>query len=245
MNETLRTIDLRRSTRVYDQKSISKEDKQTILMSALNAPTAGNMVLYSMIDVTDEGKKQQLSVLCDNQPFIAKAPMVILFVADALKWYNVYNQLNGTNLKPSIADFYLAMADAHIAAQNAVIAAESLNVGSCYIGDIVENYESIKDLFNLPQYVNPVCLLVFGYKKDGVLPQRPKRFNLEDVVFENNYYDKSMDVFKNKFNHLSEKEQSEMVEKVVNGTFNRKQNAEFFKEMNRSLTLMVNEYIKD
>ena len=110
MNETLKTIDLRRSTRVYDQKPISKEDKQTILMSALNAPTAGNMVLYSMIDVTDEGKKQQLSVLCDNQPFIAKAPMVILFVTDALKWYNVYNQLNGTNLKPSIADFYLATA---------------------------------------------------------------------------------------------------------------------------------------
>lgn len=245
MNETLKTIDLRRSTRVYDSKPISKEDKETILMSALNAPTAGNMVLYSMIDVTDEDKKKQLSVLCDNQPFIAKASMVVLFVSDALKWYRVYNQLNGTSLKPSIADFYLAMADAHIAAQNAVIAAESLNIGSCYIGDIVENYEAIKDLFNLPKYANPICLLVFGYKKDGVLPPRPKRFNLDDVVFENLYCDKAYDVFKNKFNHLGSKEQEEMVEKVVNGTFNRKQNAEFFKEMNRSLTLMVDEYLKD
>ena len=245
MNDTLKTIDLRRSTRVYESKEISATDKKVILTAALNAPTAGNMVLYSMIDVTDQEKKNQLSVLCDNQPFIAKASMVVLFVTDALKWYAVYNQLNGTDLKPSIADFYLAMADAHIAAQNAVIAAESIGVGSCYIGDIVENYEAIKTMFNLPKYVNPVCLLVFGYKKEGHLPQRPKRFNLEDVVFENEFSNKFMEVFRNKFNHLTVAEQDEMVDKLVNGTFKRKQNADFFKEMNRSLTLMVDEYLKD
>ena len=245
MNEVLKTLDLRRSTRKYLDKEISESDKQAILEAIINAPTAGNMVLYNIIDVTDEAKKDKLSVLCDDQPFIKNGSMVLMFVSGAYRWYKAYNEINNTDLKPTLADYYLAMADAHIAAQNAVIAAESVGIGSCYIGDIVENYESIKEMFNLPEYVNPVCLLVFGHKKEGPIPARPKRFNLDDVVFDNQYSSKAVDVFKNKFKHLPSSEQAEMVSKLVNGTFNRKQNAEFFKEMNRSLTLMVSEYLKD
>ena len=70
MNDTLKTIDERRSTRQYLDKEISKEHKEIILNAAINAPTAGNMLLYSIIDVTDKEKKDRLSVLCDNQPFI-------------------------------------------------------------------------------------------------------------------------------------------------------------------------------
>ena len=54
MNDTLRTIDERRSTRQYLDKEISKEHKEIILNAAINAPTAGNMLLYSIIDVTVE-----------------------------------------------------------------------------------------------------------------------------------------------------------------------------------------------
>lgn len=244
MSETLKTIDQRRSTRVYLDKDISKEDKKIILEAAINAPTAGNMLLYSIIDVTEQDKKDKLSVLCDNQPFIKNGKMVLVFVSNSKKWYDVYNEINEKELKPSISDFYLSMADAHIAAQNAVIAAESLGIGSCYIGDIVENYEEMKELLNLPKYINPICMLVFGYKKDKEVP-KARRFLLEDVVFENKFEEKSYQTFVNKFSYLENKEEQEKkVAQLVNATFRAKMNAEFFKEMNRSLTKIVEEYLK-
>ena len=225
-------------------KDISKEDKKIILEAAINAPTAGNMLLYSIIDVTEQDKKDKLSVLCDNQPFIKNGKMVLVFVSNSKKWYDVYNEINEKELKPSISDFYLSMADAHIAAQNAVIAAESLGIGSCYIGDIVENYEEMKELLNLPKYINPICMLVFGYKKDNEVP-KARRFLLEDVVFENKFEEKSYQTFVNKFSYLENKEEQEKkVAQLVNATFRAKMNAEFFKEMNRSLTKIVEEYLK-
>lgn len=244
MNDTLKTLDQRRSTRIFLDKEISKEDKRIIFDAAINAPTAGNMLLYSIIDVTDQEKKDKLSVLCDNQPFIKNGKMVLVFVSNSKKWYDVYNEINKTDLKPSISDFYLSMADAHIAAENAVIAAESLGIGSCYIGDIVENYEEMKELLNLPKYINPICMLVFGYKINREVP-KARRFLVEDVVFENNYEEKSYVTFLNKFSHLeNEEERKKKVSQLVNATFRAKMNAEFFKEMNRSLTKIVEEYLK-
>ena len=246
MNDTLKTIDERRSTRQYLDKEISKEDKRVILEAAINAPTAGNMLLYSIIDVTEEDKKEKLSVLCDNQPFIKNGKMVLVFVSNAKKWYDVYNQTNEKDLKPSLADFYLTLADAHIAAENAVIAAESLGIGSCYIGDIIENYEKVKELLNLPKYINPICMLVFGYKKDDKIAPRARRFAVEDVVFENSYQEKSFETFVNKFNYLENvEEQEKKAKQLVNATFRAKMSQEFFKEMNRSFKLMIEEYLDE
>ena len=57
----------------------------------------------------------------------------------------------------------LAVTDTAIAAQNAVTAAWSLGIGSCYIGDILEQVETHRTLLRLPEYVVPAALLVFGY----------------------------------------------------------------------------------
>lgn len=135
------------------------------------------------------------------------------------------------------------MADAHIAAENAVIAAESIGIGSCYIGDIVENVEETKKLLNLPKYINPMCMLVFGYKKGDVKNPRPKRFKLENVVCENEFKEESLKTFVNKFEHLeTEDERIKKANQLVNSTFNFKMKSEFFKEMNRSLKVMIDEF---
>ncbi len=83
----------------------------------------------------------------------------------------------------------LAVTDAVIAAQNAVVAAESLGIGSCYIGDIMEQYEEHREILQLPEYVFPSCMLVFGYPtpQQSMRP-KPERCRLEDIVQENTYY---------------------------------------------------------
>ena len=80
-NETMQLLYNRKSVRAYEKQPIPEADVQAILRAAVEAPTAGNMTLWSAIRVTDEAKKKRLSETCDNQPFIAAAPLVLVFCA--------------------------------------------------------------------------------------------------------------------------------------------------------------------
>ena len=164
MNNTIKQLFERKSVRVYQDKPIEAKEKQLIFNAAIQAPTAGNMTLYSIIDIQDQAIKEKLAKTCDNQPFIAKAPLVLIFVADYQKWYDAFKYYHGEEQmrSPSYGDFLLAFSDTLIAAQNAVVAAESLGIGSCFIGDIIEQYEVHRELLNLPQYTAPVGMLVMG-----------------------------------------------------------------------------------
>ena len=81
MNQVIDVLLKRKSIRAYEQKTISPEIKTQILQATLRAPTAGNMMLYSIVDITDQAVKDRLAKTCDNQAFIAKAPLVWLFLA--------------------------------------------------------------------------------------------------------------------------------------------------------------------
>ena len=92
MNEVLEVIEQRISLRAYSDIPISSEEEEAILHAAMRAPTAGNQMLYSMIIIRDQERKQLLSELCDHQPFIAKAPLMIIFAADHHKWFRYYQK---------------------------------------------------------------------------------------------------------------------------------------------------------
>ena len=154
MNEVIRQLYGRKSIRVYQDRDIEAEKKEAILRAAAEAPTAGNQQLYTILDITDQRLKEKLVDTCDHQPMIAQAKMVLIFCADCKKWYDAYWETGCQPRKPGVGDLLLAVSDAIIAAQNAVTAAESLGIGSCYIGDIMENCESQRELLNLPEYVD-------------------------------------------------------------------------------------------
>lgn len=175
MNKTIDLIHNRRSIRSFQKRNIPIEIKNTIINSAIRSPTAGNMMLYSIIEIADQNIKNKLVKSCDNQPFIARSPFVLLFLTDYQRWIDYFKfsgveSIHGNDIRyPKEGDLMLACCDALIAAQTAVIAAESLGVGSCYIGDIMENYEYHKELFELPQYTFPITLLCFGYPTEKAL----------------------------------------------------------------------------
>lgn len=243
MNEVLSQLKSRKSMRVFKDKSIPAEIKSEILKAAFEAPTAGAMMLYSIIDAEDENLKQKLSILCDNQPFIAKAPMVLIFLADYQRWYDTFNHEDCKPRIPGVGDILLACADAVIAAQNTVVAAESLGVGSCYIGDIIENCEAVKKLLELPDYVLPAAMLVFGYPVEAQKNRKkPARFDKEYIVFQNKYkrFSKeqleAMHASRNKKAGAAEKNISEDIKAFCS----RKYMSDFSLEMNRS----ASEYLK-
>ncbi|WP_079426227.1 nitroreductase family protein [Clostridium oryzae] len=237
MNEVLEQIHNRKSMRVFENREIGYETKKEILDAAIAAPTAGAMMLYSIIDVTDKELKEKLAVFCDNQSFIAKAHMVLVFVADYQKWYDTFYFENCNPKTPGEGDILLACADTIIAAQNTVVAAESLGVGSCYIGDIIENYEEITKLLGLPDYVLPACMVVYGYPAEAQKSRKkPARFDKQYVVFENKYKRFTKDELTEMQNSRNEKAGlgKRNISEDIKAFCKRKYMSDFAKEMNRS-----------
>ncbi len=239
MNEVLRQLHDRRSVRVYEDRPVEAEVKQAILEAAIQAPTAGNMALYTILDITDPEMKQKLSVSCDNQPFIATAPLVLIFCADYRRWYDVFCKFVEDVRKPAMGDLFLAQADALIAAQNAVVAAQSLGLGSCYIGDITENFEYHRELLNLPQYVVPAAMLCFGYPTAQQLGRpKPPRHAVSDLVHENGYESEKSAAMDRMLSSQQGKAGEELADYILRFC-KRKWNSDFSQEMSRSCTEMV------
>lgn len=238
MNPMIESLHTRKSVRLFENKLVPPELKQEILLAATQAPTAGNQQLYTILDITDQRLKDRLAVSCDNQPFIAKAPLVLIFCADAQKWYDVYLEGGSAPRKPGPGDLLLAVSDANIAAQNAVTAAWSLGIGSCYIGDIMERCEAHRELLGLPEYVFPAAMLVFGYPTDQQLRrEKPLRCGLKHIVHENGY--RRMDGAELR-EMLAHEAAARGFEDWCRAFCERKYNAEFSKEMGRS----VAEYLR-
>ena len=239
MNETLEQLFSRKSVRVFTEQEISPADKTAILQAAMQAPTAGNQQLYTILDITDPALKEKLSETCDHQPFIAKAPLVLIFCADCSKWLDAYREAGCEPRAPGAGDLMLAVLDAAVAAQNAVAAAWSMGIGSCYIGDVMEQRETHQQLLNLPDYVFPAAMLVFGYptqqQKERI---KPERFALEEIVCENTYQRKSAPQLREMF----EKRCGALgYDTWVQKFCSRKYNSDFAREMTRS----VEKYIED
>lgn len=227
MNETIRLLAERKSVRVFENREIAPEVKDAILAAAMRAPTAGNMMLYSILDITDQSIKDRLAVTCDDQPFIATAKMVLIFCADYRRWHRKFRLAGcdgGDVPAPELSDLLLAASDAVIAAHAACTAAESLGVGSCYIGDIIENFEEHRALLKLPPQTAPVCMLVFGYPTAQQRERRQTtRFPRESIVFENGYRE------------LTEDELLEMMpNERTQALYTRKYISAFAREMVRS-----------
>lgn len=241
MNPIIQSLYNRKSVRVFEDKPISYNDKETILNSALQAPSAGNQILYTILDIDDQKIKHELSIICDNQPFIEKAKIVLIFLADCQKWYSAYEYAGLKPREPEIGDILLACADAAIAAQNSVIAAESLGIGSCYIGDILENQEKTVELLHLGKYVIPITMVVFGYPTEQQKTRtKPKRFDLKYVVQKNTYSKMDERKTKEMFNELHKNKQGYNYNEYIRAFCNRKYMSDFSLEMSRS----AYEYLK-
>ena len=252
-NETLALLGKRFSTRNFfvdgPEAIITENERDAIFKAALRAPTAGNMSAYSILDIREQALKEKLSVLCDNQPFVTRAPLALIFVADYQKWTDMFCatrcfrhiesglvEAPDAQLTPNIGSFMLAVNDAVIAAQNAVIAAESLGIGSCYIGDIMENGPDIAELLNLPQHTFPAAFVVFGRSKKAY---QPTAHFCRNMIMLNTYQRAEGDEVAFNIQELNEwvpaSRKNEQLATYPEAVFVRKHASEFMANMNDSL----------
>lgn len=217
------------------------------------------MVLYSILDIEEQEMKDKLVKTCDDQAMIGKAPWVLVFIADFRKWMDYFelcdvSEINRTvgidKYRPKAGDFMLCVNDTLIAAQNAVVAAESVGIGSCYIGDVMENYEIHRELFELPNYTFPIGMLCFGYPTDSQERRvQSTKFPKESVVFKNTYKRLDESEFKNMYKDMEEKtfkgKYLSSCGNIGQHYYKRKVSSDFMKEMNRSVSRALEEWCKE
>lgn len=172
-NKTIEILMNRRSVRKYTDRKLSREELETIVRAGQQAPFASQ--LYSVLYST-EG------------PIAFDAPIWFVVCVDTYKLER-FMKLRGWDIVTNdLTLLLLGMQDAAYMAENMVIAAESLGIGSCFLGAVSSSASRIKALserLGLPTRVLPMVELVMGYPDEDFLP-RP-RYPLAFTLFENRY----------------------------------------------------------
>ena len=224
-NEILIALAARRSCRAYKPEQITADELNAVTAAGTWAPTAMGRQSPLIVAVQNKADRDELSRLnaavmgTDSDPFYG-APTAVLVLGD----------------KASAC----AVQDASLVLGNMLLAASSLGLGSCYIGDITENCERQRKLLHLPPYVFPAVMLVFGFPTEQQkMRKKPERCALSHIVHENAY--RAMDA----------DELRDMLEYQCGGTSyrdwlhafcTRKYNSDFAKEMTRSVAAYLRDF---
>ena len=152
----------RRSIRSYKKEPIPDEVLRNILEAGRLAPSADNAQPWHFIVVTDSRIKEKLSRGRWNYFIKDSAVTVVGCGYKENEWSTI---------------------DVTIALENMVIAAEAQGVGSCWIGDFVE--EEVKKLLGIPNNLKVIALVSFGYPAEKPTPDNKK--SLREIVHYNKF----------------------------------------------------------
>lgn len=168
------------SARSYKPDPVSRADIETIVAAGQRASTSSNLQTYSVVVVTDEARRQELSKLCGGQTSIQQAPVFMAWCADLTRLDRACKLRSYKHIHSHVENFLVAAVDAALAMQNAAVAAESMGMGMCYIGAIRNESQKVIDLLKLPKLVFPVSGMVMGWPNDE--PNIRPRLGLDAVL---------------------------------------------------------------
>jgi len=169
-NKVIETILSHRSVRKYKDKKVDKKVIKKIVKAGQQAPFVSQ--LYSIL-LTTKGKL----------PF--DAALLFTICVDFNKMKKIMKKRDWKPVTNDLSILLFGIQDASYAAQNMVIAAESLGLGTCFLGMVPYKAKKIKDEYNLPDKVFPLVGLVMGYPDEN-FPTRP-RYPINFVLFEEKY----------------------------------------------------------
>jgi len=187
-NDHISDLLTHRSVRSYLSKPLPKGTLETLIAAAQSAASSSNLQLWSVVAVEDPARKERLSILARNQAHIRQVPLFLVWLADLSRARNIANSRNATSEGLDYLETFLTGAiDASLAAQNAVAAAESLGLGTVYVGAIRNNPEAVAKELNLPPLVFPVFGLSVGYPDPENIPAVKPRLGQSAVLHRESY----------------------------------------------------------
>jgi nitroreductase len=185
MNETIHNQLSHRTIREFKDQKIPEEVFRQLIEVARRTATSTGMQASSVIRVTDQNIKNQIAEIC-HQEYVAKAPELLIFLVDQYRNYRIAGEKNFMAENARDMDrFFSAFTDACVMAQNLVNAAESLGLGTVYLGSILNESQRLCELLKLPELTFPVIGLGVGYPDQNL--QLKPRMDMRLRVFENAY----------------------------------------------------------
>ncbi len=185
-NETMKCLYERGSVRSFEEKDIPEDVLTEIINAGCHAATGGNLQPYSIISIRSNEQKKALMDTGTMQPIVEQAPVSLLFMID---WHRIERWARDNHAPFSALDgyrhFWIAFQDTIIAAQNICTAADSLGLGSVYLGTVESCFDELKPMFDLPNGVFPVVIVSLGYPKKA--PEIAPKL-LEDVIIHKERY---------------------------------------------------------
>ena len=156
------------SVRKFEQKKVEQAKIDLILEVARLAPTAVNYQPQRIL-VLDKEESYERFKQCT--PYHFNAPLVFLICYDKISaWKDQSNKDNG-------------FIDASIITTHMMYAAQELGLGSTWVGSF--DYDKVRDLFEIPEYLEPAAFLVMGYPIKDIRPSKMHydRLPLEKIAF--------------------------------------------------------------
>jgi nitroreductase len=214
-NPVLDCLMSHRSIRRFKPDPIPEEVIETILQAGTRAATAGGIQPYAFIVIDDPELLKKISYI--------KGPLAIVAVVDQYRVKRYYESNAAPFYNDQAINLFISAWDATIALQNIVIAAESLGLGTVYIGMILSM--DLQELLGVPEHVVPAGLVTMGYPDES--PELRPRLPLDAVVHRNGYqipsdqeiaswYREGDEAFLDRFhNQLSEEERAKLTNKGV------------------------------
>jgi nitroreductase len=159
----------RRSIRAFSETPVERQELERILAAAGCAPSAGGLQSYRIVIVEDLETKTALAAAAGHQEFVAQAPLVLVFCADAGRSEARYGS-RGASL--------FGLQDATLAAGYAQLAASAEGLASCWVGAFDES--AAATALNAPQGLRPIAIIPIGWPAEE--PLRPNRRPVDELV---------------------------------------------------------------
>ena len=185
----------RRTVRSFTDQPVEEEKVLKLVDAAIQAPSGGNIQPISIIRIEKPEGRDKLAKLAVNQPWVAKAPLCLLFCIDFHRT-GTWAEAEGANYggEKALMSFLLGYADVFCSAENAVLCATSLGLGTVYIGMVLAAMTEIRKEFGLPDKVVPVVALCVGYPKK--VPAGITKLSRAAMVHSERYEEKSPEELK-------------------------------------------------
>jgi nitroreductase len=177
-----------RSVRSYKPDALPEGTLATLVAAAQSAATSSNLQVWSVVAVENPETKARCAELAGNQKQIAECPLFLLFLADLARLNHVATSIEMPHIGNDTFEMFLtASIDASLAAQNAVLAAESIGLRTVYIGGMRDKPEEVAALLSLPPSTVVVFGLCVGYASEGKGGSIKPRLPQEAVLHRERY----------------------------------------------------------
>ncbi len=187
-NGTLDLLLAHRSVRSYLPAPLPEGMLETLGAAAQSASTSSNLQTWSVIAVADPAAKRKLAAVAANQRHVMECPLFLVWLADISRNQRLGDAAGVTmEVMPYLETFFVAGIDAALAAQNAVIAAESLGLSAVYIGALRNDPEEVAAILDLPRGTAGIFGLCVGYANPENLAEVKPRLPQAAILHRERY----------------------------------------------------------